>query len=170
VEAGFIHLEGGYQWAGGWRPRLAAEFDLATGERPGGAYQRFDTLFGMRRAEIAPAGLYGAVGRANLVSPGLRLEAAPDARSDFFAAWRGLWLASETDAFSTSGQRDPQGRSGRFAGHQIDTRYRRWIMPEKLRLDLNTVVLLHGEFLKRQMLGSDGDVTVYGGLDLVWSF
>lgn len=170
VEAGFLHLEGGYQWETGWRPRLAAEFDLATGERPGGAYQRFDTLFGMRRAEIAPAGLYGAVGRANLASPGLRLEAAPDARSDFFAAWRGLWLASETDAFSTSGQRDPEGRSGRFAGHQIDARYRRWITPGQLRLELNTVVLLHGEFLKRQMPGSDGDATVYGGIDLVWSF
>jgi hypothetical protein len=170
VEAGFLHLEGGYQWSGGWRPRLAAEFDLATGERPGGAWQRFDTLFGMRRAEIAPAGLYGAVGRANLVSPGLRLEAAPDARSDVFVAWRGLWLASETDAFSTSGQRDAQGRSGRFAGHQIDTRYRRWITPGKLRLELNTVVVLHGEFLKRQIPGSDGDTTVYGGLDLVWSF
>ena len=32
------------------------------------------------RAELAPAGLYNAIGRANLLSPALRIEAAPSKR------------------------------------------------------------------------------------------
>jgi len=170
VEASFLHAETGYQWEGGWRPRLAAEFDLATGDRPGEDYQRFDTLYGMRRAEIAPAGLYNAVGRANLAAPGLRLEAAPDVHSDVFIAWRGLWLDSVTDAFSTSGQRDQTGMAGNSAGHQIDARYRRWLVPEQLRLEMNTVVLLHGEFLRDRIPENDSHRTVYGGIDLTWVF
>src|SRR3546814_11172979 len=52
----------------------------ASGDKPGGAYGRFDTLFGMRRAELAPAGLYNAISRSNLTTQGIRFEAAPSKR------------------------------------------------------------------------------------------
>lgn len=168
VRASFVHLEAGRQWQGGWRPRLAAEFDYASGDGKGQHYGRFDTLFGMRRAEIAPAGLYNAVGRANLVSPGLRFEAAPGVHSDFFATYKALWLASGTDSFSTTGLRDPEGNSGSFAGHQLDLRARHWLVPDRLRLDLNAVTVLHGEYLRTRL--PDQGLTFYAGADLTLNF
>lgn len=47
------------------------------------AGSRFDTLFGMRRADVGPAGLYNAFGRANFISPNLRVEATQQSN------WRG---------------------------------------------------------------------------------
>ena len=48
---------------------------------------RFDTWCGMRRAELAPAGLYNSVGRANIATTGIRIEAIPSKRVDRFALW-----------------------------------------------------------------------------------
>jgi len=148
VSAGFAHLEAAYSFDHPWRPRLAAEFDYASGDDAGGSYGRFDTLFGMRRADLAPAGLYNAIGRTNLVTPGLRLELTPSRRWDAFLAYRGLWLASAQDAFSTTGVRDPSGKSGRFAGTQLEGRVRYWLVPKTLRFELNGVWLDKGRFLK----------------------
>lgn len=69
VSATFLHADMGYTVIHAWKPRLSIEFDRASGDRPGGGYGRFDTLFGMRRADLAPAGLYNAVGRANIMTP-----------------------------------------------------------------------------------------------------
>ena len=113
VSARFLHLEAGYSFRQAWSPRLALEFDYASGDGPGGRFGRFDTLFGMRRGDLAPSGLYNAIGRTNLVAPGLRLEATPSGRLEGFVAYRPLFLASATDGFSTTGVRDPTGRSGR---------------------------------------------------------
>jgi len=169
VSASFVHLETGYQWEHPWKPRLSAEFDFASGDQPGGDFGRFDTLFGMRRAEIAPAGLYNAVGRANLSSPGIRVEVWPGKRIESFAAWRGLWLAEATDSFSTTGLLDASGTAGRFAGHQIDMRLGYWLVPERLRLEANGVLVAHGDYLKALRPG-ERDLTAYGALDLTFSF
>jgi hypothetical protein len=72
VSASFLHADLGYTLKDAWKTRLSLEYDRASGDRAGGKYARFDTLFGMRRAELAPAGLYNAVGRANLVVDGAR--------------------------------------------------------------------------------------------------
>lgn len=71
------HIEGGVK-------RISAEFDFASGDRSGPGYQRFDTLFGMRRADLAPAGIYNAIGRANILTPGIRAEVALGKRLDGF--------------------------------------------------------------------------------------
>jgi Alginate export len=170
VSAAFLHLEAGRQWHGRWSPRLAAEFDYASGDEPGGKYNRFDTLFGMRRAEIAPAGLYNAIGRANLMSPGVRLEVTPSDRLDAFAGLRGLWLAEATDSFSTTGLRDPEGAAGRFVGVQLDSRVRYWLVPKRLRLEANAVFVTHSEFLDETRLPGAPDFTAYGALNLTLQF
>ena len=141
VEAWFLHADAGYSFQHSWRPRLSVEFDRATGDRPGGRYSRFDTLYGMRRADLAPAGIYAALGRTNLETLGVRIEAAPSRRLDVFASGRALWAASATDSFSTTGVRDPTGVSGRFAGYQVEGRARYWIIPDALRAELNAAVL-----------------------------
>lgn len=58
-----------------------------------------------------------------------------------------MWLASRTDAFSTTGVRDSSGRSGNFAGHQIEARARYWIIPSRLRFEFDSLLLAKGRFL-----------------------
>ncbi len=148
VSAWFFHADAGYSFPGPLKARLSLEYDYASGDRAGGSYGRFDTLFGMRRADLAPAGLYNAIGRANISTPGVRLEMAPTARLDGFLTYRAMWLAERTDAFSTTGVRDPSGRAGSFAGHQLDARVRWWAVPKRLRAELNGVWLAKGRFLE----------------------
>ena len=141
VEAGFLHADVGYSFDAAWKPRLSFELDYASGDDGDAAYGRFDTLFGMRRADLAPAGIYNAIGRANIAAPGLRFEVTPGARLDAFVAYRGLWLASASDSFSTTGVRDPSGDSGRYAGQQLEGRVRYWLVPDALRGEISAVFL-----------------------------
>lgn len=170
VSATFGHAEFGYSWAGAWKPRLGFEYDWASGDKPGGSYNRFDTLFGMRRAEIAPSGLYAAVGRANISAPGLRLEITPSPKWDAFATWKAMYLASATDSFSTSGVRDATGRSGAFAGNQFDARIRYWIVPQKLRFEANVIYLAKGGFLRSAPNAPRSGDTKFAAFDLTASF
>lgn len=122
VSATFFHARAGRSFIGHRSPRLALEFDYASGDRAGRTYSRFDPLFGMRRADLGPAGLYNAIGRSNIVAPGVRMEVTPSKRVDAFVTYKPMWLASRSDAFSTTGVRDPAGAAGAFAGHQVDAR------------------------------------------------
>jgi len=127
-------------------------------------------LFGMRRAELAPAGLYNAVGRANLLSPAIRIETIPSRRLDAFAAYRPLWLASRFDSFSTTGVRDPSGASGRFAGHQVEARLRYWLVPKRLRLEWSGLFLGKGRFLRNAPNAPAGGNTLYNSFNATISF
>lgn len=147
VSASFYHAEAGYQWTAGSKPHLALEYDYASGDDGDSKFGRFDILFGMRRGDLAPSGMYNAIGRTNLKALGLRLEATPTARFDYMASYRALWLASRTDSFSTTGVRDPTGRSGDFGGHQFDGRMRYWVIPRSLRFEVDAVILAKGRFL-----------------------
>lgn len=170
VSATFIHADAGYSFPGPWKPRLSVEFDRASGDRAGGRYGRFDTLFGMRRADLAPAGLYNAIARTNIVTPGIRLEATPDKRWDWFATYRAMWLASRTDAFSTTGVRDSSGRSGNFAGHQVEARVRYWILPARLRFEFDGLLLAKGRFLQDAPNAPPAKWTRYTSFNLTASF
>lgn len=170
VSASFVHAELGYTFGSGWKPRVAIEFDRASGDAPGSSIGRFDTLFGMRRADLAPAGLYNAVGRANLAAAGLRFEAAPGKATDVFLAVRPIWLADARDAFSTTGVRDASGRSGDFAGVQWDARVRHWLRKDRLRWEGNMVVLDKGRFLKQAPNRNPGGDTFYLSLNLTAMF
>jgi hypothetical protein len=147
VSAWFAHVDAGYSFPGALKLRLSLEYDYASGDRAGGRYGRFDTLFGMRRADLAPSGIYGAVARANISTPGLRAEIAPGKRFDAFGVYRPMWLAEKTDSFSTTGVRDASGRSGSFAGHHIEGRVRCWLVPGLLRGEINGLWLIKGRFL-----------------------
>ncbi len=147
VSANFLRLHAGYSFPGPWKPRLLLEVDRASGDGSGPGYGRFDTLFGMRRADLAPAGIYGAITRTNLLSPGARLEMAPSKRFDVFVGYRALLLADSRDAFSNTGVRDASGNSGSFAGHQFDLRLRYWLVPNTLRAEFDGVFLAKGRFL-----------------------
>ena len=170
VSASFLHLDVGYSFAAPWKPRLSVEFDRASGDKAGGRYGRFDTLFGMRRADLAPAGLYNAVARTNIATPGLRLEVQPSRRLDAFTVYRAMWLASDEDSFSTTGVRDATGRSGDFAGHQIEGRVRYWLVPKRLRFECNALLLAKGRFLRDAPNAPPGRTTRYASFNLTASF
>lgn len=147
VSAWFAHVDLGYSFRGPLKARLSVEYDYASGDGPGGSYGRFDTLYGMRRADFAPSGIYAAIGRANISTPGVRLEVAPGKRVDAFIAWHPMWLADRRDSFSTTGVRDATGSSGSFAGHNLDGRIRWWVVPKRLRGEVNASLFAKGRFM-----------------------
>ncbi|MET0137907.1 MAG: alginate export family protein, partial [Sphingobium sp.] len=103
VAAWLLHGDVGYSFPGAWKARLSIEYDLAGGDGPGGTNGRFDTLYGMRRADFVPSGIYSAIGRTNISTPGVRIEVAPGKRLDAYASYHPLWLANRFDSFSTTG-------------------------------------------------------------------
>jgi hypothetical protein len=169
VDASFWHARAGYSWRGAWKPRLALEYDRASGDSGADKIRRYDTLLGMRRSDFAPSGLYNQVGRANISAPGLRLEFAPSARLDLMGTWKLLYLASRYDAFSNIGVRDASGRSGDFAGQQLDVRLRYWMVPVKLRFEVDAVLLVKGRFLK-EAPNARSDDTRFLSFNLTYSF
>ena len=170
VSATFARLHAGYSFAGPWQPRILLELDRASGDGTGRTYGRFDFLYGMRRVDLAPAGLYTAIGRTNVFSPGARIEVTPSKRVDAFVGYRALWLADRHDAFSTTGVRDASGNSGNFAGHQFDSRLRWWLLPQRLRFEVDAVLLAKGNFLRRAPNANVGKTTRYGSLNLTATF
>jgi hypothetical protein len=170
VSAWFLHADTGYSFPGPLKARLSVEYDLASGDGPGGKYGRFDTLFGMRRADLAPAGIYSQIGRANISTPGVRLEVAPSARVDAFISYRAMWLANRFDSFSTTGVRDTSGLSGNFAGYQFDSRLRWWVMAKALRAEVTGAWLIKGRFLRDAPNAPSAGNTRYAAVALTASF
>ncbi|OJU10465.1 MAG: hypothetical protein BGN86_00570 [Caulobacterales bacterium 68-7] len=157
AEAGFFHLRAGYSFADAWKSHVSFDYDWVEGDDSGPKYRRFDTLFGMRRADFSPGGLYSLVGRANISSPGARWEATFDRRWDGMLSYHPMWLASSTDSFSNSNVRDATGRSGDFAGHQWDGRVRYWLVPGSVRLEGVYILVNKGRFLREAPNAPSGD-------------
>ncbi len=170
VSAYFYHVEAGYQAAGSWQPRVSLEYDYASGDDGSASFGRFDTLYGMRRADFGPSGIYAAIGRTNIRSPTLRFDVTHGPRLDGFLAYRGLWLASSTDSFATTGVRDVTGQSGNFAGQQLEGRLRYWLVPRFLRLEGNATLLFKGRFLTDAPNAPATGTTHYGSLNLTATF
>lgn len=170
VDAGFVHAGLGYTFAAPWSPRVAVAYDYASGDRRGGSYGRFDTLFGARVFEYGPSSLYGPIGRANLSSAEARLEVKPNKRWDGYFAVRPLWLDSAVDTFSSTGLRDATGASGHYAGTQLDLRARYWLKPDRVRLSTGVAMLAKGRFLKEAPRAPDNGDTHYGFFEITWGF
>ncbi|WP_267393699.1 MULTISPECIES: alginate export family protein [unclassified Sphingomonas] len=158
VAAGFVHAAAGYTFAAPFTPRVGLFYDYASGDKPGGKFGRFDTLFGSRRDDLGPSGTYGGVARENISAPGVRFEAKPGKRVEVLADYRAIWLASRYDRFYNVV--DKTGRSGDFAGQQLSGRFRYWLVPQHLRLESNYALLFKGAFLKDapQALARDHDL------------
>ena len=101
-------------------------WDYASGDRDptDGKSGAFDALFGDRRAELGPIGIYGIVSRTNLNSPAVQLFLRHGSAADFSVQLRGVWLAEARDRWRPANLFDPTGRSGTHAGTQTDFRLR----------------------------------------------
>ncbi len=173
-QAWFAHVSLGYAFDAPWKPAVQVAYDHATGDSRSndGKNGRFDTLFGARRFEYGPTGIYGAIARANLVSPELRLLLQPVAEVQCMMAWRGAWLAEERDAWTASGPtplRDPTGASGTHVGDQIEGRVRWDVIPKSFDVEVGFAVLFDGSF-QEQASGGQSDDVYYGYLQTTWKF
>ncbi len=147
--AHFHHAELGYSFATRASPRLVLQYDYASGDDDpdDGDNNRFFTLFGARRFDFGPTGIYGAFARTNVHTPGLRLQLKPAPTLSAFVAFRGYWLADKRDAWVPAGVRDPSGNSGSFVGSQLELRVRWRILPENVTLEGGYARLFAGEFI-----------------------
>jgi hypothetical protein len=170
VDAYFVHADAGYTFTGAAKLRLSAEFDYASGDGPGPKYQRFDTVFGMRRADLGPSSIYSLLARTNVQGLGMRLEATPGPRLEVMATWRALRAADRTDSFSGSGIRDASGNSGRYAGLQLEGRLRYWIVPQHWRAELNAAWFDRAGLMRDAPNASPYGDTTYGSAALIYSF
>lgn len=171
VSAWFVHGEAGYTFKGGWTPRLSAHFDAVSGDGgKAGKFGRFDTLYGARRFEFGPTSLLGALGRANIVSPGLRLEAKPSKRLDGLVMGRALWAEDAHDSFSSTGVRDATASHGRYAGFQVEARARYWLVPKRLQLEAGGALIAKRGLLRDASNAPATGDTHYGYVDLTFTF
>lgn len=172
VSAYFLHADLGYTFDAPWQPRLEVNWNYATGDDEAGddEWNRFDSLYGPRRPDFGPTGIFGALSRVNINAPGIKLDVKPNSRWDGFVEYKGVWLADENDRFDRGRQADPLGESGSFAGHYLQFRARYWIVPKSVRLDFGAAALLEGEFLQDAPNATGNGDSTYGYADITWTF
>ena len=125
--AWYQHLDVGYTFDIPWSPRLALEYDYASGDHDpnDNKDQRFDTLYGARRFEFGATGIYGAFARSNINTPGYRITAAPRNDVQLGLSHRFYWLAEDKDGWTSTGTastmlRDKTGETDNFIGQQLE--------------------------------------------------
>lgn len=170
--AHFQHAEVGYTLDTSRSARISLQFDHASGDKDpaDGENNRFDTLYGARRFDFGPTGIYGAFARANIVSPGYRIATTAANRTTVSLAHRFYWLASETDAWTTSGVRDVDGAAGSYVGNQVEAWIRWRPLEDGIAIEAGAARLFAGEFMDdAPNANGEGDVT-YGYVQTVVTF
>lgn len=168
--AGFVHLSASRDLNAPWSPRLTLQYDYASGDRNPTDREdnRFDTLFGARRFEFGPTGIYGAFKRANISSPGVRLALRPSPHLRGFVGYRAIWLASARDKMLFGN--DPAGNAGTFVGGQIEVRVRYDALPRRLRIEAGGAWLAKGSYLKHAASRSPDGNSIYGYIQATLKF
>ena len=148
------HVDVGYTFDIPWTPRLGLEWDYASGDKnPNDNHdQHFDTLYGARRWEYGPTGIYGAFARSNINSPGYRITANPRSDVQLGISHRAFWLASDTDAWTTTGSgssalRDKTGKTSNYIGQQLELTAR-YDYNSRLNVETGWTHLFKGDFAK----------------------
>lgn len=148
--AHFQHLDLGYTLNLPWTPRLVFHYDYASGDRQPGDNQNegFDTLFGARRFEYGPTGIWGPFSRTNLQSPGWRLIVKPAPNVTLQVKHRVWYLAQSKDFFGSSGLRDTTGNAGTSLGHDVELRAQ-WAVTSNLDFDVGYDHWFKGSYFDR---------------------
>lgn len=146
-----------------WQPKIRAQYDFASGDRNPEDKQnnRFDPLYGARRFEFGPTGLYGLLARSNLHSPGIRFELNPSRNIDIFLAYRAGWLFSSRDSWPGLSWRDTSGKSGSFIGHQIETRLRWHILPKNIVWEIGAAYFIINQSQEARSLDKGNPLYLY---------
>lgn len=165
--AWFAHAHVGRGFDARFSPRLVLQADVATGDDDplDGTNGRFDTLYGARRFELGPTGIFGLLARGNVRSPGVRLELVPGAGRTLIAAWRPAWLDSHRDVLTTNGVGAPDADSD-FIGHLVEARFQTSPLPGNLAVELGLAHVLAGDLLDAAGI----DDTTYGYAQTTYTF
>jgi len=144
----FGHLALGYSFDLPWQPQLILQYDYASGDRNpnDGDNNRFDTLYGARRFEYGPTGIWGAFARSNINTPGIRLKFKPSQNLTGFVAHRAHWLTESKDGWVGGGLRDKTAQSGNYIGQLLEMRLRWKIIPNHMTLETGWAHLFKGDF------------------------
>lgn len=144
----FGHVALGYTFDLPWKPQLLLQYDYASGDQNpnDGDNNRFDTLYGARRFEYGPTGIWGAFARSNINTTGVRLKFKPSQNLTGFIAHRAHWLAEGKDTWVGGGLRDETEKSGNYIGQLLEMRLRWKVIPQMLTLETGWAHLFKGDF------------------------
>jgi len=147
-DASFYHWEFGYAFDAGWSPVLLLQYDDASGDADpfDGVNGGFDTLFGERRFDFNPQGIYGAFVRGNLRTPGLRLTTNPKPRWQTMLSYRKYDLEEERDAWTGIGWRDLTGQAGSSVGRHLEGSFTWSAIKDRLTVEAGFAYLSAGRF------------------------
>jgi hypothetical protein len=149
--ASFLHFEIGYQFDAPGSPNLMLQYDRATGDKDptDTDIDRFNTLFGARRFDFGPTGIYGIVARSNIDSPGVRLTFRPGPKWQAMLAYRSLRLEAARDAWIGSGWRDTSGAAGKSIGRHLEGSFSWQAIPDRLTVETGLAHLWAGGFAEQ---------------------
>jgi hypothetical protein len=146
--AEYYHWEFGYMFASKLAPLVLLQYDRASGDRDpnDGRNETFDPLFGERRFDFVPQGIYTLIARSNLRTPGVRLQFSPWPRVQTMLSYRSFALDSARDAWSGIGFRDTTGQAGRTIGTQLEGSFTWNVVPNRLAFENGFAHLWAGRF------------------------
>lgn len=168
----FQHAEVGYTLEGESKLRLALQFDYASGDNDptDDENNRFDTLYGARRFDYGPTGIFGPFVRGNVISPGVRLTFNPAKDWNVMFAHRLYWLADSSDAWIAAGLQDTTGNAGQFIGHMPEVSVRWDAIPKRLSIEGGVAVLFGSSYLEDVTNGPGDDPSMYVYLQSTLTF
>ena len=148
--AHFQHIEIGYTGKSKQKIRSALEYDYASGDNSSLDKKngRFDSLYGARRFEYGPVGIFGAFNRSNISSPGIRVSMLPNNRSQLMIGYRGFWRANNGDSWVAAKISDPTRTASSFLGQQIEARLRWELAPNNSLLEIGTAYIRSGKYAR----------------------
>jgi hypothetical protein len=146
--ATFLHAEVGYAFDRPWAPVLLLQYDRASGDEDptDERIERFNTLFGARRFDFGPTGIYGILARSNSDSTGVRLTFRPAERWQGMLSYRSMRLAEARDGWIGSGWRDTSGAAGASIGQHLEGSFTWAAIPERLSVETGFAHLWAGRF------------------------
>jgi hypothetical protein len=162
-KAQFVHFEVGYAFDEPWATTVTFQYDRASGDKDplDHCNERFNTLFGDRRFDFGPTGIFGPFQRANLETPGLRVTFTPSPRWQGMLSYRSMRLASSTDTWVGTELRDASGTSGSSLATQLEASATWAAIPDRLSLDIGFAALKLGRFARQTLASPQRDEPRY---------
>lgn len=140
----------GYTFDVPWTPRFLLQYTYASGTRtPGGSQsETFDPLFGARRFDLMPTGIFGPFLRSNISSPVWRLIVTPEKGWRIQLKQRFWYLAQGSAVNGGLLAQDPTGGSGNYLGHDLEVRVQ-WAVSQNLDFDAGYDHWFKGSYFDR---------------------
>lgn len=115
--AGFITGGIGRVMQGDWKPTLWVYYDYASGDAPGGSFNRFNQLFPLGHKYF---GFIDSAARANISSPNALLTLKPKKKVDLLFWYYYLGAAREDDIIPGVAFQTPQNTTSPVFGNELD--------------------------------------------------